>query len=153
MFGSLTWLDQSGFSLREPGIMFINRGNYRNNLFSTYKTAEAFTKALFEACDRYAWWLHAYVIMSNHFHLCLETPKANLVDGMHWLQSCFANRFSKFSGERGHVFQGRYKSLVLEGDFNLLKVVDYIHLNPVRAKLLTVDQLKDFKYSSFPKYL
>ena len=43
----------------------INRGNYRNNLFSTHKTAEAFTKALFEACDRYEWWLHAYVIMSN----------------------------------------------------------------------------------------
>ena len=131
----------------------INRGNYRNNLFSTHKTAEAFTKALFETCDRYEWWLHAYVIMSNHFHLCLETPKANLVDGMHWLQSSFANRFSKFTGERGHVFQGRYKSLVLEGDFSLLKVVDYIHLNPVRANLIPIDQLKHFKNSSFSKYL
>ena len=130
----------------------INRGNYRLNLFSTHKTAEAFTKALFEACDRCEWWLHAYVIMSNHFHLCLETPQANLVDGMHWLQSSFANRFSKFIGERGHVFQGRYKSLILDGDFSLLKVVDYIHLNPVRANLISVDQLKNFKYSSFPKY-
>ncbi len=82
----------------------INRGNYRKNLFSTHKTAEAFTKALFEACDRYMWRLHAYVVMSNHYHLCLETPKANLVDGMHWLQFSFANRFSKFSGERDHVF-------------------------------------------------
>lgn len=130
----------------------INRGNYRKNLFSTHKTAEAFTKALFEACERYKWRLHAYVVMSNHYHLCLETPKANLVDGMHWLQSSFANRFSKFSGERGHVFQGRYKSLVIEGDFGLLNVVDYIHLNPVRAKLLTVDQLRDYQNSSFPKY-
>ena len=91
---------------------------------------------MYETCDRYEWWLHAYVIMSNHFHLCLETPKANLVDGMHWMQSSFANRFSKFSGERGHVFQGRYKCLVIEGDFSLLNVVDYIHLNPVRAKLI-----------------
>ena len=71
---------------------------------------------------------------------------------MHWLQSSFANRFSKFIGERGHVFQGRYKSLILDGDFSLLKVVDYIHLNPVRANLISVDQLKNFKYSSFPKY-
>ena len=61
----------------------INWGNYRKNLFSTHKKAEAFTKTLYETCDRYEWWLHAYVIMSNHFHLCLETPKANLVDGMH----------------------------------------------------------------------
>ena len=71
---------------------------------------------------------------------------------MHWVQSCFANRFSAFSGERGHVFQGRYKSLIVEGDFGLLNVVDYVHLNPVRSGLVTVNQLRRYRHSSFPKY-
>ena len=130
----------------------INRGNFRKNLFSIHRTADAFSKTLFEACERYDWWLHAFVIMDNHFHLCLETPKANLVDGMHWLQSSFANRFSAFSGERGHVFQGRYKSLIIEGDFGLLNVVDYIHLNPVRSGAVSVEALERYPHSSFPKY-
>jgi REP element-mobilizing transposase RayT len=82
----------------------INRGNYRKDLFRTHKTDEAFTEVMLEACERYKWSLHAYVLMSNHYHLCLETPQANLSDGMHWLQSTFANKFSRFSGERGHVF-------------------------------------------------
>ena len=130
----------------------INRGNFRKDLFSTYKTADAFSRTLFEACDRFTWWLHAYVIMDNHFHLCLETPEANLIDGMHWLQSSFANRFSAFSGERGHVFQGRYKSLIIEGDCGLLNVVDYIHLNPVRSGMVNVDRLRRYSHSSFPKF-
>lgn len=130
----------------------INRGNYRKDLFLTHKTDEAFTEVMFEACERYQWYLHAYVLMSNHYHLCLETPQANLSDGMHWMQSTFANKFSRFTGEQGHVFQGRYKSLIIEGDFGLLNVVDYIHLNPVRAGLLAVGQLKDYSNSSFPKY-
>ena len=71
---------------------------------------------------------------------------------MHWLLSTFANKFSRFTGERGHVFQGRYKSLIIEGEFDLLNVVDYIHLNPVRARVVNVDNLKDYKNSSFPQY-
>ena len=82
----------------------LNRGNYRKDLFLTHRTDQAFTEVMFEACERYQWYLHAYVLMSNHYHLCLETPQANLSDGMHWLQSTFANRFNKFTGERGHVF-------------------------------------------------
>jgi putative transposase len=130
----------------------INRGNYRKDLFLTHRTSDAFSQVLFEACDRFSWKLHAYVLMSNHYHLCLETPQANLGDGMHWLQSTFANKFSRFTGERGHVFQGRYKSLLIEGDFGLLAVADYIHLNPVRAQLIGVHELKEYPNSSFPKY-
>jgi putative transposase len=130
----------------------INRGNYRKDLFLTHKTSDAFSQVLFEACDRFSWKLHAYVLMSNHYHLCLETPQANLGDGMHWLQSTFANKFSRFTGERGHVFQGRYKSLVIEGDYGLLAVADYIHLNPVRARVIEVNQLREYPNSSFPKY-
>lgn len=130
----------------------INRGNYRTDLFRTHKTDESFAQVLFEACDRFDWWLHAYVLMSNHYYLCLEAPQANLSDGMHWLQSTFANKFSRFTGECGHVFQGRYQSLIFEGDNGLLNVLDCIQLNPVSARLLPVDQLKKYPNSSFPKY-
>ena len=109
----------------------INRGNYRTDLFSVHKTDQAFTQVLFEACTRFGWWLHAYVVMSNHYHLCVETPQANLSDGMHWLQSSFANKFSRFSAERGHVFQGRYKSLLIEEDSGLLNVSFARFINPI----------------------
>jgi REP element-mobilizing transposase RayT len=91
----------------------ISRGNYRKDIFEG-RSAEAFEKTLFEACEKCGWKLHAYVIMSNHYHLAVETPEGNLVDGMRWLQGVFGNRFNAFRGERGHVFQSRYKSLVVE---------------------------------------
>ena len=70
-----------------------------------------------------------------HYHLCLETPEANLVDGMRWLQSTFANRFNRFRKESGHVFKGRYKAILLDDDA-LGAVCHYIHLNPVRAGIV-----------------
>jgi hypothetical protein len=76
--------------------------------------APAFGEALFEACVKCGWKIHAYVMMSNHFHLAVETPEANLVSGMAWLQGTFANRFNRFHGERGHAFQSRYKSILIE---------------------------------------
>ena len=68
----------------------------------------------------------------------LATQDANLVAGMQWLQSTFANRFNRIVRDHGHVFQGRYKALLIEDRGSLLRVVNYIHLNPVRAGLLTV---------------
>jgi len=130
----------------------ISRGNYRKDLFTVAGSGEAFEQALFEVCERCNWKLHAYVIMSNHYHLALETPEGNLVAGMKWLQGAFATRFNRFTGERGHVFQGRYKSLLIEPDQPLLGLVNYIHLNPVRAKIVTLDNLKAYALSSFPKY-
>ena len=140
--------------IQYPGALYhvISRGNYRKDLFMVGKTGEQFEKALFEACERCGWQLHAYVIMSNHYHLALETPKGNLVEGMRWLQGTFGNRFNKFTGESGHVFQGRYKALLVEPGRSLLGLVNYIHLNPVRAKLLSVQQLKNYTLSSYPKY-
>ena len=70
--------------------------------------AAAFEKTLFEACEKCGWRLHAYVIMTNHYHLAMETPEANLVEGMRWLQGTFGNRFNACRKERGHVFQARY---------------------------------------------
>jgi len=130
----------------------ISRGNYRKDLFSDEKTGLSFERTIFEAAERCGWKLYAYVIMSNHYHLAIETPEPNLVEGMRWLQSTFATRFNRYRHERGHVFQGRYKSLLITEDRPLLGLIDYIHLNPVRAKLCTVDTLREYTLSSFPKY-
>jgi putative transposase len=137
-----------------PGAVYhvISRGNYRKDLFTVGKSGNAFEKALFEVVERCDWKLHGYVIMSNHYHLAVEIRQPNLVDGMRWLQSTFANRFNRFTGERGHVFQGRYKSLLIEPDRPLSGLVDYIHLNPVRAGIVSVENLKDYRLSSFPKF-
>ncbi len=137
-----------------PGAVYhvISRGNYRKDLFVHDKTGEAFERTIFEAAGRCGWKLYAYVIMSNHYHLVIETPEPNLVEGMKWLQSTFATRFNRFRNERGHVFQGRYKSILINEDRPLLGLIDYVHLNPVRAKLCSIDELKDHTLSSFPKY-
>jgi putative transposase len=137
-----------------PGATYhvISRGNYRKDLFVHDKTGEAFESTIYEAAERCGWKLYAYVIMSNHYHLAIQTPEPNLVEGMKWLQSTFATRFNRFRNERGHVFQGRYKSILINEDRPLLGLIDYIHLNPVRAKLCSVDELKEHTLSSFPKY-
>jgi putative transposase len=141
--------------IKYPGAIYhvISRGNYRKDLFSVSKSGDAFEKALFETMDRCGWQLFAYVIMSNHFHVALKTPEPNLVAGIKWLQSTFATRFSRFTGERGHVFQGRYKSLLVEEDRPLLGLIDYIHLNPVRAGICSLENLKNYRLSSYPKFL
>lgn len=130
----------------------INRGNYRKDLFAEKGAAEAFERALFEACEKCAWIVHAYVLMRNHYHIALETPEANLVQGMAWLQGTFANRFNRFRGEHGHVFQSRYQSLLIEEGRPLLGLVDYIHLNPARAGLVALPQLGSYAFSSYPKF-
>lgn len=127
----------------------INRGNYRADIFKEEGARQAFLGCLLEACEKAGWVLHAYVLMSNHYHLALETPDGNLVEGMRWLQSTFANRFNRYRGESGHVFQGRYKALVVEDGAGLGAVAHYIHLNPVRAGIVPIDRLADFRDSSF----
>jgi len=129
----------------------INRGNYRSDIFETDESKASFEKTIFETCEKANWRVYAYVIMRNHYHLAIETPQGNLVSGMQWLQSTFANRFNRFRKEQGHVFQGRYKSLIIEPEM-LCHVVNYIHLNPVRASIVTIPNLERYKYCSFAKY-
>jgi REP element-mobilizing transposase RayT len=137
--------------LEFPGACYhvINRGNYRADIFKTEGAKTAFESCLFEACGKSNWVLHAFVLMSNHYHLALETPEANLVTGMQWLQATFANRFNKLRGERGHLFQGRYKGLLVEEGAPLGHVCDYIHLNPVRAGVIPVEKLPQYRFSSY----
>ena len=131
----------------------INRGNYRWDVFGSVGAAQAFEAALFETCERYRWELFAFVVMRNHYHLAVATPQANLVEGMHWLQGTFAMRFNRFRSERGHLFQGRYHALLIENAAALSRVVDYVHLNPTRAKIVPINQLRAFRWSSLRRYV
>jgi len=131
----------------------INRGNYRRDVFETAGAAQAFVTALEEATERYGWKVHAYVVMRNHYHLAVETVRPNLGDGMHWLQSTLAIRFNRLRSERGHLFQGRYQALLIENRAVLCRVVDYIHLNPVRAHIVAADQVASFRWSSLASFV
>lgn len=133
----------------EAGVYHVlNRGNYRADIFRTEKAKAAFLKCLGEACKRTGWQVHAWCLMSNHYHLAISTPQANLVEGMRWLQGTFATRFNQLRGERGHLFQGRYKSLVVDPDGGLGALCHYIHLNPVRAGLCPVEGLAEQRWCS-----
>ncbi len=145
---------------RKPRIEFagaiyhvLNRGNYRKDLFDSAGAAQAFVDCLFQACERMGWRLHAYCVMRNHYHLALETPQGNLVDGIHWLQSTFGNRFNRFRGENGRAFQGRYRAIHVEPGLHLARLVNYIHLNPVRAKIVSLEMLSQFRWSSYRHFM
>ena len=137
--------------LEFPGACYhvLNRGNYRAQVFAAEKTRAAFEACVLEACEKSGWLLHAFVVMNNHYHLALETPEGNLVAGMQWLQATFANRFNRLRGEHGHLFQGRYKSLLVEPGAALGQVCHYLHLNPVRAGLVPVENLQTYRASSY----
>ena len=133
-----------------PGAMYhvINRGNYRSWIFEDEGAKKSFEKTLFESCIEHSWVLHAYCVMGNHFHLALETPEGNLSAGMGWLQSAFAMRFNRYRKENGHVFQGRFKSIVVEDAPRMAWLCHYIHLNPARAGIVPVGLLRKYRYSS-----
>jgi len=127
----------------------INRGNYRSDVFATSRTKAVFEACLFEACQRFGWVLYAYVIMRNHFHLAVCTTRPNLAAGMQWLETTFATRFNRFRREHGHLFQGRYLAPLLEPGETVARVINYIHLNPVRAKVVPAGQLAGYRHGSF----
>src|SRR5580692_4504372 len=131
----------------------MNRGNRREDIFKDGADRDRFLAALGEACAKTGWQVHAYCLMSNHFHLVIETPQGNLVAGMKWLLGVYTKRFNIRHKLCGHLFAGRYKALIVEGsgDGYLATVCDYVHLNPVRAGLLAPPQpLEYFVWSSYP---
>ncbi|HRE84291.1 MAG TPA: transposase [Opitutaceae bacterium] len=127
----------------------ISRGNYRGWIFKEEGAKQAFEECLGEAVVRAGWVVHGWVIMGNHYHLAVETPKGNLGIGMQWLQTTYSVRFNRYRKESGHVFQGRYKAIVVEPGEALGRVCHYIDLNPVRAGVVGVDQLESYVYGSY----
>jgi putative transposase len=144
--------------LEYPGAIYhlMNRGDRREDIFADDDDRKTFVATLAEACQKTAWQVHAFCLMRNHFHLVVETPQANLSAGMRWLLGTYSARFNRRHRLFGHVFSGRYKSLIVDGSGSgyLKSVCDYVHLNPVRAKLLKPEQrLKEYRWSSYPGYL
>jgi len=141
-----------------PGAIYhvMSRANGKGNIFLDDVDRQDFLKTLAEACVKTAFQVHAHCLMRNHFHLVVETPQANLVAGMRWLLSTYTIRLNHRHKRFGHVFSGRYKALVVDGSGNgyLRTVCDYVHLNPVRAKLLGPEQrLLEYPWSSLGLYL
>jgi putative transposase len=132
------------------------RGDRRENIFEDDADRMRFLETLAEVCQRTGWKIHAYVLMSNHYHWLLETPRPNLVVGMRWFQSCWTARYNRRHRKVGHLFQGRYKAMLVEagGSGYFPAVADYIHLNPARAGLLDKrGGLRTYRWSSLPSYL
>ena len=133
------------------------RGNAGDDIFADDKDRMIFMQTLGEVCERCGWRIHAYVLMGNHYHFLLETPEANLVVGMKWFQGTYTQRYNARHKRRGHLFQGRYKALVVEsesGDY-FSTLSSYIHLNPARAGMLNPVRpvLSEYAWSSYPIYL
>jgi putative transposase len=134
----------------------MSRGDRREAIFKGDEDRELFLKTLGEACAKTDWQVHAWCLMSNHFHLVIETPQPNLVAGMKWFLGTYTARFNRRHKLSGHLFAGRYKALVVDGSGNgyLKTVCDYVHLNPVRATLISLQQrLSAYRWSSYPEYL
>jgi len=135
----------------------MSRGNRQDAIFLDARDCEMFLDTLDEACGRTGWQIHAFVLMGNHYHLLLETPEANLVAGMKWLQGTYTQRFNSRHKQWGHLLQGRYKALLVDGSSGdyFPTVASYIHLNPARARLFDLgsEKLADYRWSSYPLYL
>jgi putative transposase len=141
-----------------PGAIYhvMSRGDRREDIFIDDVDRQDFLKTLAEACQKTGWQVHAYCLMRNHFHLVVETPNANLVEGMRWLLSAYTIRLNHRHQLFGHLFSGRYKALIVDGSGSgyLKSVCDYVHLNPVRAKLLNQEErLLAYPWSSLVWYM
>ena len=141
-----------------PGAIYhlMSRGDRRERIFLDDVDRQDFIKTLAEACQKTGWQVHAYCLMPNHYHVVIETPEPNLVAGMAWLQSTYTIRLNHRHELFGHVFSGRYKAQIVEGSGNgyLKTACDYVHLNPVRARMLKPEErLLAYPWSSFGAYI
>ena len=143
-----------------PGAVYhlMARGDGGKAVFETDEDRKGFLFRLGKICESHGWRVHAWVLMSNHFHLLVETPEANLVTGMKLLLGTFSQGWNRRRMRRGHVFQGRYKSIPVnasDSDPYYFKIVaDYIHLNPARAGLIggKKGKLLGYRWSSLPSH-
>ena len=128
-----------------------SRGNERKRIFSAKTDYYQFKSYLKEAQKKYRYHLHSYVFMPNHYHLIIETPEGNLSKVMQYINGSYTNFFNRRTHRSGHLFQGRYKAILVDVDSYLLQLSRYIHLNAVRAGL--VDQPQNYPHSSYNSFI
>jgi len=144
--------------IQYPGAIYhvMNRGDHQERIFADDEDRQTFLATLAEVRRKTTWQVHSFCLMPNHFHMVVETPSANLVEGMKWFLGVYTRRFNRRQKVFGHLFSGRYKALLVEGSGNgyLKTVCDYVHLNLVRAGLLRSEQaLSEYRWSSYPLYV
>ena len=132
-----------------PGACYhvMNRGAGGENIFSQDREKGKFLEYLEKCVERFSVRIHTYCLMSNHYHLLLETPEANLSAAVHWLNGSYSTWFNIRRQRMGHVFQGRFKAIVLDADEYLRELSRYIHRNPVRAGM--VESPEQYNWSSY----
>ena len=128
----------------------LSRGNERRDIVFDNEDRASFLQTLGEMCERFDIDMYAYVLMDNHYHLLLKTKRPNLSKSMQWFGVSYTRRFNVRHGRSGHLFQGRFKALLIENDTYLLRLSCYIHRNPLRAGI--VHRLIDYQWSSYPFY-
>jgi REP element-mobilizing transposase RayT len=126
------------------------RGNRRADIFQDDLDRRDFLQLLGQASERYGLHFFAFCLMSNHYHLFLRTPQANLSQAMHWLNVTYTVRFNRRQRTEGHLFQGRFKAILITDESHWQHLSFYLHLNPVRAGL--VRDPADYVWSSFREY-
>ncbi|WP_038247101.1 transposase [Ghiorsea bivora] len=124
-----------------------SRGNAQTDIYLSDADRDIFLDVLTHVVERFDWVCHAYCLMSNHYHLMIETPKANLSRGMRQLNGMYTQRFNRAHHRIGHVFQGRFKSIIVDKDAYLLELSRYIVRNPVAANM--VNSVSDWPWSSY----
>lgn len=124
-----------------------SRGNARQDIYLDDDDRRDFLDLLAGVCRRHGWLCHSYCLMSNHYHLLIETPDCGLSKGMKLLNGQYTQAFNKRHRRVGHVFQGRFKAILVERDSYLLELCRYIVLNPVRARM--VRTARDWPWSSY----
>ena len=125
-----------------------SRGDGREDIYLSDDDRQAWLEILAQVCERFNWVCHAYCQMSNHYHLVIETPDANLSKGMRQLNGVYTQRFNRSHQRTGHVFQGRFKAILVEKDSYLLELARYVVLNPLRARMIR--RLNQWAWSSYP---
>jgi putative transposase len=132
-----------------PGAVYhvTSRGNEKKPVFKSDADRINFLNTLQHVNKRYNWICHAYCLMTNHYHLLIETPDGNLSIAMRQLNGVYTQLFNKMHGRTGHLFQGRYKAILIQKDSHLLEVCRYVVLNPVRAKI--VEKPEEYEWSSY----
>ena len=138
-----------------PGAFYhiINRGRGKKNIFHSPKYFQTFLDTISEACDRFSCIVHAYCLMSNHYHLILETPNGDLSKIMGYINGIYTQRYNRIKNTDGTLFKGRFKSILIDKDDYLVYLNKYIHRNPIPIVKINNKKLEDYKWSSYQSYL